>query len=246
MVSSTLRRTIPWTVVGALVVLSAFSVIWSASQAPRFFDVPSSRSSSVVNALREAALATRDSKSFTEITRERGEGPNPVIYQAPDMSSSKPLLDFSIVSVGQYTYIPSRCGMKSWEKIFTPTGYGPGGVMYDLDVLLSAQRVVRRGDEYFAEWVPSFPWVRVDVVAAVRRDKVIAERETFVYGQGTGWFLRPLAQHDYGYTVRYTRINSSPPIRVPRRGHVETSSREGPFRSCASYGAISFEFPTSS
>jgi hypothetical protein len=118
--------------------------------------------------------------------------------------------------------------------------------MYDLDVLLSSQRVVRRGDKYFAEWVPSFPWVRANVVATVRRNKVIAERETFTYGKGTGWFLRPFAQHDYGYTVRYTRIDSSPPIRVPRRGIVETGSHEGPFRACASFGAVSFEFPTSS
>jgi hypothetical protein len=119
-------------------------------------------------------------------------------------------------------------------------------VMYDLDILLSSQRVVRRGNEYLAEWVPSFPWVRVDVVATVRRDKVIAERETFIYGNGTDWFLRPFSQHNYGYTVRYTRINSSPPVKVPRRGIVQEGRRQDVARACESYGAVSFSFPTSS
>jgi hypothetical protein len=211
-----------------------------------FFDIPGSGSSSAAKALREAALATKDSKSFTVVTHQRGEDPNPVVYEAPDISSSKPLLDFSIVSVGQYTYIPDQCKKKSWEKIFTPTGYGPGGVMYDLDLLLSSQRVVRRGDKYLAEWVPSFPWVKVDVVATVKRNEVIAEQETFIYGKGTGWFLRPFSQRNYGYTVRYTRINSSPPIKVPRRGIVEEGSHKGAFRACVSFGPVSFGFPTSS
>jgi hypothetical protein len=241
-----LRRAIPWTVVFALAVLTVFSVVWSVSQAPRFFDVPGSGSSSAALSLRGATLATEHSKSFTVVTQQRGEDPSPVVYEAPDMSSSRPLLDFSIVSIGQYTYIPSQCKNESWEKIFTPTGYGPGGVMYDLDILLSSQRVVRRGNEYLAEWVPSFPWVRVDVVATVRRDKVIAERETFIYGNGTDWFLRPFSQHNYGYTVRYTRINSSPPVKVPRRGIVQEGRRQDVARACESYGAVSFSFPTSS
>lgn len=245
--TSTLRRSIPWTVVVALVVLTVISVVWSVSQAPRFFDVPGSGSSSATKTLRAAALATKDLKSFTVVTRQRGEDPSPVVYEAPDLSSSKPLLDFSIVSVGQYTFVPGQCKKKSWLKIFTPTGYGPGGVMYDLDILLSSQKVVRRGDEYLAEWVPSFPWVKVDVVATVKRNMVIAEQETFIYGKGTGWFLRPFAQHNtYRYTVRYTHINSSPPVKLPRGEIVEDGSHNGAYRSCASFGAVSFGFPTSS
>ena len=241
------RRAIPWVVVAALFVLTIISVIWSISQAPRFFDTPESGSSSAAKTLRDAVLATKDSTSFTVVTLQRGEEPNPVIYEAPDLSSSQPFLDFSIVSVGQHTYIPSQCGKKAWEKIFTPTGYGPGGVMYDLDLLLSSQRVVRRGDKYFAEWVPSFPWVKVDIVATVKRNRVVAEKETFTYGKGTGWFLRPFAQHsNYGYTVRYAHINSSPPVKVPRRGIVQERREEGAYRSCASFGAVSFGFPTSS
>ncbi len=236
----------PWSLVGALSALTVFSVIWGASQAPRFFDVPSSGNSSAAKALREAVLATKDSKSFTVITHQRGEDPSTVIYEAPDISATKPLPDFSIVSVGQYTYVLSQCKKKSWEKVFTPTGFGPGGVMYDLDLLLSSQKVVRRGDEYLAEWVPSFPWVKVDLVATVKRNRVVAEQEIFTYGKGTGWFLRPFAQHNYGSTVRYTRINSSPLIKVPRCAIVEEETHEEAFRTCVSFGAVSFGFPTSS
>jgi hypothetical protein len=226
--------------------LTVISVIWSAAQAPRFFDVPSWSSSPAAKALRQAALATKESKSFTLVTHQRGQDPSSVVYETPDLSATSPLLDISIVSVGQYTYVSSPCKKRSWEKIFTPTGYGPGGVMYDLDLLLSSQNVVRRGDKFLAEWVPSFPWVKVSVVATVRRNKVIAERETFTYGKGTRWFLRPFVEHNFGYTVRYTRINTSPPITVPRNGvAVEGSSQEA-FRACASFGAISFGFPTSS
>lgn len=244
-VTSLLRRAIPWIVIGALTVLTFFSVIWSASQAPRFFDIPGAGSRSAARALRDAALATKDSRSFTAVTHRRGEEPSAVIYEAPDISSSRLLLDFSIVSVGKYTYISDGCKKKSWDKFFTPTGYGPGGVMYDLDLLLSSQKVFRRGDKYLAEWVPSFPWVRVDVVATVKRNKVISEKERFIYGKGTGWFLRPFARHNDGYTTQYTRINSSPLVEVPRRRIVDEGSHERAFRACASFGAISFGFPTS-
>jgi hypothetical protein len=245
-VSSHLRRALPWTIIGSLIALTIISIVWSASQAPRFFDTPGSGSSSATKVLRKAAWDTEHSKSFTAVTYEGGQEPTQVVYQAPDISSSKVLLDLSIVSVGDYTYISSGCKKMTWDKFPSPTGYGPGGVMYDLDILLSSQKVVRRGDQYLAEWVPSFPGVRADVVATVKQKKVVAERETFIYGNGTGWFLRPFTQHNYGYTVRYTRINSSPPIKVPPRGTLEEGNQEGVSRGCASYGAVSFGFPTNS
>lgn len=244
--SSRLRRAIPWALLGALTALTVISVIGSAAQAPRYFDVPGWSSSSAAKALRHAALATKESRSFTLVTHERGEDSRSVDYESPDLSASKPLPDISIVSVGQYTYLSGQCKTQSWEKIFTPTGYGPGGVMYDLDLLLSSQKVIRRGDTYLAQWVPSFPWVKVNVVATVKRNMVVAERETFIYGRGTVWFLRPFVQHNFGYTVRYTRINDSPPITVPRHGIAVDGSRGGAFRACVSWGAISFGFPTSS
>jgi hypothetical protein len=244
-VNARVRTSVPWTIIASLVVLTVGATAWSTSQAPRFFGTPGPGSSSAAKALRDAAWATKESKSFTLVTSQANAGP--VIYQEPDISSSKPLFDFSIVSVGQYTYMPSQCKGVSWVRFFTPTGYGPGGVMYDLDLLLSAQRVVHHGNHYIAQWVPSFPWVRVDVVATVRDNKVMAEKETYVYGKGTQWFLRPLSQHsEYGYTVRYTQINSSPAIKVPQRGTIQQESGGGMPRGCATYGVVSFGFPISS
>jgi hypothetical protein len=245
-VVSQLRRVVPWTLIGSLVALTVVSVVWSTSQAPRFFDVPTSGSTSAAATLRAAALATKDAKDFTVVTFQPGQEPSQVVYEAPDRSSSKPLLDISIVSVGQYTYISGQCKRKTWNRYLTPTDYGPGGVMYDLDVILSSQRVVRRGDQYIAQWVPSFPSVKVDVVATVKRNRVIAEKETFVYGKGTGWYLRPFVDRKFGYTVRYSHIDSSPPIKVPRQGIIEEGSHEGQPRGCATYGAVSIGFPTSS
>jgi hypothetical protein len=156
------------------------------------------------------------------------------VYQSPDKTSSLTLPEFKVITDGPYTYFSDSCNKKKWERTLTPWNYGPDNVMYDLNLLLSSQRVVHVGDEYRAEYVPNFPAVKVDIVATVMHRRVVAERESFSYGEGTGWHLYPFHQQNYGYTVNYDRIDSSPPIIVPPQKDVQDvePSKSGAIRIC--------------
>jgi hypothetical protein len=231
---------------GVLTAGALVSALVSVATAPRFFDAPAANPGSAAATLRHAVIVTESLKSFTEVTYQRGQNPSAVVYQSPDTSYIKPLPDFPIVSEGQYTYVRDNCTKRLWERVRTPFQYGPGNALYDLDLLLTAQRVTRRGDRFVAQYVPSFPSIEVDIIANVQRNKVVAEKEVFTYGKGTNWYLRPWTTPNIAYTVRYSHFDSSELITVPSRRQLVKSNPNEPeaFRGCGSFVAVSTFLPT--
>jgi hypothetical protein len=112
------------------------------------------------------------------------------------------------------------CSKGKWERLYEPNSYGPDGIMYDLDLLLSAQQVNGSGHRFLATYVAPGGSVEVVINAKVDSGRVVREAERFIYGSGTGWYLSPFRPGNHGYTLIYSKIGSSPPIKVPPRSEV--------------------------
>jgi hypothetical protein len=244
--SSKMRSGAALITTGALVAACLIAALLSASQAPRFFGTPGPNSWPAAEALRVAVMNTEHSQSFTAVTYQHGQSPQSVVYQAPNKASIELLPHFPVVSVGQYTFYRDNCTKTRWERESTPTRYGPADVMYDLDLILSSQRIVKIGSRYLAQYVPSFPWVKVNIVVQLERGRVFSERESFDYGKGTGWILRPFSNQNFAYTVRYTKIDTSPSITVPRPADTEDLSGNEAVHGCGSFVVVGTRIPTDS
>jgi len=207
------RRLIPWVIMSLLTITTAASIVVGVSQSPRFFGIPNRGSIQAKREIRSAALATEDSESFTELTVEHNQVTGSELYQSPDKTLSS-FLGFKQINVGSYMYF-GGCSKRKWERQYAPDSYGPDGIMYDLDLLQSAQHVNGSGHNFLATYVAPGGSVEVVINAKVESGKVVREAERFIYGSGTGWYIGPFRPRNHGYTLIYSKIGSSPPIKVP-------------------------------
>jgi hypothetical protein len=221
------RRLIPWVIMALLTLTATASIIIGVAQSPHFFSAPDHGSVRAKQQLRSAAFATKDAASFTESTVERKQLTGSELYQAPDRTLVA-FLRFKQINVGSYTYFEG-CSKRKWERLYTPTSYGPDGIMYDLDLLLSAQQVNRLAHHYLATYVAPGGSVKVVITAKVAFGRVVSETERFIYGPGTGWYFGAFRPRNHGYTLIYSKIGSSPSITIPPSSEVSniTPSRSG-------------------
>jgi hypothetical protein len=207
------RRLIPSVIMALLAITTAASIIVGVSQSPRYFGIPNHGSIRAKQRLQNAALATEYSESFTELTVEHNQVSGSELYQSPDKTLSS-FLGFTQINVGSYMYF-GGCPKRKWERLYQPNSYGPDGIMYDLDLLLYAQKVNERGHTFLATYVAPGGSVEVEINARVKSGRVVREAERFIYGSGTGWYLGPFRPQNHGYALIYSKIGSSPPIKVP-------------------------------
>jgi len=234
-----------------LTITTSASIIVGIAQSPHFFGEPDHGSIKARQVVRSAAFATQHARSFTELTVERNQVTGSVIYQSPDKTLSsftgfKEFIAFQQINIGSYEYFEG-CSKHNWERLYSPTSYGPDGIMYDLDLLLSAQQVTRHGDQFLATYVASGGSVEVVITANVKLGEVVRETERFIYGPGTGWYLGPYRPRNHGYTLIYSRIGTSPPIKVPPTSEVKDikASKFGAtlVSKCSEPGSVRISWP---
>lgn len=208
-------RLMPWLAVGLLASFTLGATVLSIRQAPRYWGIPASGSSRAKAELRRAIKDTEASASFTVSQTTGSNQLGPTVYQAPNMTLNT-LSTLETETVGPYSYIHSdACPGQKWYRYRTAFHYGPGNVFLDLDYLWNSQRVERVGNQFYAEWVPSFPFIKVIITATVRNNRIAREVERFRYARRIDWLIRPVKPRNYGYTLSYSRFNSSPRFSAP-------------------------------
>ena len=149
-----MRRLIPHALLLAMTVLAAAALLVSMRSAERIssFATPAPGDPAIVKIFHTVVQRSLDAPSFTV--------DNFLNYQAPDRTSASSPSGVTEMVIGRSVYLelgPDSHGIRTWGRgpltRLADTTYGPSRAKQILDLLLGANSVVRKGDNFVVRQV---------------------------------------------------------------------------------------------